>query len=76
MDTQKHITIYTADSEFLAQRIKQNLDEEGISCILKGKYPTDLNNVILGGQPTVVDILVFEAEADRAAGIIKEIINE
>lgn len=75
MDTQKHVLVYTADSEFMAQRINQNLAEENIAALLKDKYATDLNDVILGGQPTSVDILVYEAEADRAKSIIKEIIN-
>lgn len=76
MDTKKHIAIHTAESTFSAQRIKQNLAEEGISCILKEKYDTGLNGVILGGKASTVEILVFEAEADRAQAIIEEILNE
>ncbi|MGB0836787.1 MAG: putative signal transducing protein [Flavobacteriaceae bacterium] len=75
MDTQKHVLVYTADSEFMAQRINQNLAEENIAALLKDKYATDLNDVILGGQPASVDIFVYEADNDKAIAIIKEIIN-
>jgi hypothetical protein len=76
MDSKKHILIYTAESGFLAQRINQNLAEEGIACLLKDKFAVGVNEVILGGRASSVEILVFESDQERAKSIIAEILAE
>ena len=54
----------------------QPLAEEGIACLLKDKFAVGVNEVILGGRASSVEILVFESDQERAKSIIAEILAE
>lgn len=60
------VTVYTVNDPVTAELIKNQLEEEGISCEIGGEHQGGFTGTL------AVDIIVRESDVDRAKEIIDE----
>lgn len=71
-DKDKIVLVYTGN-ELMIERIKTNLEKEGINSITKNGYRQGINAGFVGGTPSSIDLFVLETEAEKATEIINAI---
>jgi len=59
----------------MIERIRVNLEKEGINSITKDGFRQGINAGFVGGTPSAIDLFVLETEAEKATKIINAIID-
>lgn len=67
--------LYTGD-EITISRLKQELELEGIACLIKDGYNQGNAAGFVGGTPTAIELLVNEIDLPRAQEILNAIISD
>ena len=73
-DKDKIVLVYTGN-EVMIERIRVNLEKEGINSITKDGFRQGINAGFVGGTPSAIDLFVLEAEAEKATEIINAIVD-
>jgi hypothetical protein len=69
------LNIYTGD-EIVINRIRQELENEGIYCIVKDGFKEGTIAGFGGGVPSAIDLFVRENDLERALEIVQAITQE
>ena len=72
-DKDKIVLVYTGN-EVMIERIRVNLEKEGINSITKDGFRQGINAGFVGGTPSAIDLFVLEADLEKATEIINAII--
>lgn len=72
-DKEKIVLVYTGN-EVIIERIRVNLEMEGINSIIKDGFRQGINAGFVGGTPSAIDLFVLEADFEKATEIITAII--
>ncbi|MEN8116156.1 MAG: DUF2007 domain-containing protein [Bacteroidota bacterium] len=73
-ENDKLTKLYTG-GDVIINRIKTELELQGISSIVKDGFKQGLQSGFVGGVPSAIDIFVTDADYEKAKGIIKAIIE-
>lgn len=74
-DNNNLVKLYTG-GDVIINRIKQELEEAGISTMVKDGYKQGLAAGFGDGVPSAIDIFVVESDIEKANEIIKGIIED
>ena len=72
-DKDKIVLAYTGN-EVMIERIRVNLEKEGINSITKDGFRQGVNVGFVGGTPSTIDLFVLETDLEKATEIINTII--
>ena len=73
-DKDKIVLVYTG-SEVIIERIRVNLEKEGINSIIKDGFGQGINAGFVGGTPSTIDLFVIETDFKKATEIINAIVE-
>lgn len=73
-DNDKIVLVYTGD-EVTVERIKANLELEGIIPIVKDGFNSGLSAGFVGGVPSGIDLFVLESDFEKAMEIVNAIVE-
>ncbi len=73
-DKDKIVSVYTGN-EVIIERIRVNLEKEGISSITKDGFHQGINAGFVGGTPSAIDLFVLESDSEKATKVIKAIVD-
>ena len=74
-DNEKIVIVYTGN-EVIIERIRVNLEMEGINSITKDGFRQGINAGFVGGTPSTIDLFVIETDFEKATEIINAIVEE
>lgn len=74
MSSDKLVLVYTG-SEIIIDRIKSELEQDGIPSIVKDGFRQGLGAGFGGGIPSAIDLYVNESDIEKAVEIIKALID-
>ncbi|NQU53096.1 MAG: DUF2007 domain-containing protein [Bacteroidetes bacterium] len=74
-DKDKIVLVYTGN-EVTVERIKVNLEMEGIIPIVKDGFNSGLSAGFVGGVPSGIDLFVLDSDFEKAIEIVKVIVEE
>jgi hypothetical protein len=66
------ILVFTGDIISI-QRVKAELEANGISCFIKDAYKQGIEAGFVGGTPSTIDLFVLESDVEAAMEIIKAV---
>jgi len=69
------VKLYTG-GDVIINRIKQELESKGISCLIKNGFRQGIEAGFVGGVPSDIDLFVLESDLGRAVEIVKAIVEE
>ncbi len=73
-NNEKIVLVYTG-SEVIIDRIRVNLEMEGINSIKKDGFRQGINAGFVGGTPSTIDLFVIETDFKKATEIINAIVE-
>ncbi|HEY3390568.1 MAG TPA: DUF2007 domain-containing protein [Prolixibacteraceae bacterium] len=68
------IRVFTG-TEFSVYRLKERLEEVGISALIKDDFQSGLSGGFVSGTPTAIDLYIQESDIEEAEPIINEFIQ-
>ncbi len=68
------ILIYTGNT-LMIQRIKAELEAQGIYCLVKDGYKQGIEAGFVGGTSSTIDLFVTDTDFENAQKIVKAIID-
>ena len=69
------VKLYTG-SDVIINHIKQELEANGISCLIKDGFKQGIDAGFVGGVPSAIDLFVLESDLERAVEIVNAITEE
>ena len=73
-DKDKIVLVYTG-SEVIIERIRVNLEMEGINSIKKDGFRQGINAGFVVGTPSTIDLFVLETDFKKATEIINDVLK-
>ena len=74
-DKDKIVLIYTGN-EVIIERLKVNLEKEGIVPIIRDDYHSGMEAGFVGGTPSTIELFVLESDVAKATVIATAITKE
>jgi len=76
MDTQDAIVKIYTGGDVIISRIKQELEAQGIICMVKDRFKQGLAAGFGDGVPSAIDLYVTENDLEKAVRIVKALTEE
>ncbi len=74
-DKDKIVLVYSGN-EVIIERLRANLEKEGIASVVKDDYHSGIVAGFVGGSPSTIDLFVIESDVEKAMKIVKTIVEE
>ena len=71
MDTKDNIVKLYTGGDVAISRIKQELEDRGIYCLVKDGFKQGISVGFVGGTPSTIDLFVLEDNLEEAMEIVK-----
>ncbi len=68
----KSVKIYTGD-EITVNRLKQELEQKGINCLIKNGFEQGIRAGFVGGVQTAIEVYVDENDLKNALEVVQAI---
>jgi len=69
------VKIYTG-GDLMINRIKQELFQQGINCLIKDGFKQGIAAGFVGGVPSAIDLFVNDSDLEKALEIVQAITQE